>query len=170
MGMIETEIMAVGDDAYRSQYEIVFPSGIPGGGSNLLLSLRQKGTFDPPEHGVVTYEVIKKGQKVVKPGGAEEVDKMFVLTFRVDQLWKVYDDLYAWKQLVYNEDTGSPGQSSRYRTTVIVRNLNENNIPLASFKFTGTFLQKLKVTEMDNESGEPVEVEATFYFVRMKKE
>jgi hypothetical protein len=27
-----------------------------------------------------------------------------------------------------------------------------------------------KVTEYDHESGEPVEIEATFYFVRMKKE
>jgi hypothetical protein len=170
MGMIESEILAVGDDAFRSQYETIFPSGIPGGGNSLRLSLRQKGTFDPPEHGVVTYEVIKKGQKVVKPGGAEEVDKMFMLTIRVDQEYGVYDDLYNWKQLVYNEDTGSPGRASQFRTTMLVRNLNENNIPTATFKFTGVFLQKIKVTEYDHESGEPVEIEATFYFVRMKKE
>ena len=170
MGMIESEIIAVGDDAYRSQYEVIFPSGIPGGGNGLRLSLRQKGTFDPPEHGVVTYEVIKKGQKVVKPGGAEEVDKMFMLTIRVDQQWGVYDDLETWSNLVYNKTTGSPGRASQYRTTVLVRNLDENNNPTATFKFTGTFLQKTKVTEFDNESGEPVEMEATFYFVRMVKE
>jgi hypothetical protein len=170
MGMIEQEVLAVGDDAMKSQYQVVFPSGIPGGGNGLLLSFRQKGTFDPPAHATGMYEVIKKGQKVPFPSASEETDKQFTLTIRLDRLYQVYDALNGWHEVVYNKTTGSNGFSSQYRTTVIVQNLDQGNIPIASFRFSGTYLESLKVSEFDHESGDPMEVECIFKFARMVKE
>lgn len=167
MAIVEDELLVAGADALKSQFEVTFPGGIPGGGNSTAISLRMDETFDPPEHGVQVYEIFRKGQKIPKAGGAEEVDKMFTVNIRLDQQWKVYDSLQAWKELVYNSETGTPGQSSTMRTTVEVSSLDENNSPVKRIQFTGVFISKIKIQEFDNQSGDPQKLECTFHFARM---
>lgn len=167
MSIVDDSLLAAGADALKSQFEVIFPSGIPGGGNGVAVSLRMDETFDPPEHGVQVYEIFKKGQKIPKPGGAEEVDKMFTVNVRLDQQWRVYDDLKRWMRLVYNEKTGTPGQSNNSRTTVEVVSLDENNIPVKTIQFQGVFISKIKIQEFDNQSADPSKLECTFHFARM---
>lgn len=169
MAIIENEMLVVGADAMKSQFEIVFPKGIPGGGNANIISLRMDETMDPPEEGVQIYEIFRKGQKIPLPGGAEETDKTFTVNVRLDQNWIVYDDLDKWKQLVYNKTDGTPGGARSYRTDIEVRSINDANIPVARLVYQGCFLGKIKVTELDNQSQEPLKLECTFYYARFKK-
>lgn len=168
MAIVEDELLVAGADSLKSQFEVLFPGGIPGGGNSIAISLRMDETFDPPEHGVQIYEIFRKGQKIPKAGGAEEVDKMFTVNVRLDQQWGVYDSLNNWKERVYNSETGTPGQSPGMRTTVEVVSLDENNFPIRRIQFTGVFISKIKVQEFDNQSADPQKLECTFHFARMK--
>lgn len=166
MAIVE-DLLSSGADALKSQFDITFPSGIPGGGDANLISLRMRETIDPPEHGVQVYEIFRKGQKIPRPGGAEEVDKMFTVNVDLDQQWKVHDDLYAWKKLVYNDETGTPGQTSKAQTTVEVNSYDEDSNVAHRIIFRGVFLAKIKVQDLDNQSPDPLKLELTFHFAKM---
>jgi hypothetical protein len=166
--MIVEDLLSTGSDALKSQFDVVFPSGIPGGGNSVLISLRMRETIDPPEHGVQVYEIFRKGQKIPRPGGAEEVDKMITVNVDLDQQWIVYDDLKKWKELVYNSSTGVPGQTSKAQTTMEIVSYNEDSIPIHRLIFRGTFLSKMKVQDFDNQSPDQQKLELTFHFAKME--
>lgn len=165
---IVDEILVTSGDALKSQYNLFLPAGMPGGGDALTLSLRQQESFSVPESGVQTYEIFRRGQKIPKPGGAEEIDKMFTVIVRIDQNFKVYDDAKTWLDLVYNPNTGTPGQSAQVRRSVEVQNINEANVVIRRWNFENAFLGKIGAIEYDHQTQEPLTMELTFYFARMK--
>lgn len=166
---VET-VFQLGDDSLKSAFFLLFPGGIPGGGNATNVELRMDETFDPPEQAVSTYEIWHKGQKIPKTGGVEESPKEFTFNVRLDQQWQVYDDLNLWLERVFNTETGTPGSDTDTRTTMLIQSVDRANAPIKTIKFTGVKLHKIKITEFDHSNGEPIKLELSFIFLRMKVE
>jgi hypothetical protein len=165
------QILDLGDDQLKDQFLLRFPAGIPGGGNAEGISLRMDETFDPPEESVNVYEIFHKGQKITRPGGAEETDKSIEFVVRLDQQWQVWDDLKAWKDLVYDVTTGTPGVGTASRAPIAIEATGrEADVPVKTLLFTQCSLVRLDIQEFDHSSGEPLKLNLGLTFLRMNVE
>lgn len=163
-------IFLAGDDQVISQYVVSFPEGIPGGGDTDAISIRMDTQFDPPEQVMNTYEVFYRGLKVPKTSMLDETTKEVPIEIRVDQAWKVYDDLNAWFKNCYSFETTTALPESMTRTTMMIQAYDGQNNVVKSFRFTGVKIKSLKVGTWDNQSGDPMRITATFIFIDMISE
>jgi len=160
-------IMGLGDDALANTFSIIFPKGIPTGGDDRAISLRCDMQFDPPEDVVNMYEIFHKGYKFPKTGMLQETSKEFQIEIRLDQGWKVYDDLRAWCDASYDHANGTALPEIAARSTVMIQaeDRNHNAVKQISFKYAKP--KSIKIQTFDNQSGEPLRVLITFIYVQM---
>lgn len=161
-------VEGLGSDAMSDQFGIVFPEGIPGGGSGELLRLRLDSAFDEPEIMVETYEVHFEGLKIPKTG-SENTDKSLSVSFRVDINWKVYEALRNWMGRVFNPITGAQQSEENTRTTMILNAYGPPNKSIVySKRFNGVKIASMKITTFDYQNkAQPVKVDAKFIFVNI---
>ena len=164
------KILNLGDDQISSQFLVVYPNGIPGGGDAESLSLRMDQSFDPPQRVTGTYDVWHQGQKVVKTNVVEDTDKTFTLPFRLDQGWNIFDTLNAWYTLVYDEEEGTADNDLNTRTVMLVQMLGANKDVVKTLRYEGVKIKSIRITELNNESGDPVRIECEFIYLRVKFE
>lgn len=163
-------IFLAGDDQLVSQYTVTFPEGIPGGGDTDAISIRMDTQFDPPEQVMNTYEVFYRGLKVPKTSMLDETSKEFSVEIRVDQQWKIYDDLNAWFKNCYDFETTTALPEAMTRSTILIDAYDGQNNIVKSFKFTGAKPKSLKVGTWDNQSGDPMRLTLVFIFIDMISE
>lgn len=162
---IASDLMNLGSDQLKTQYEIVFPKGIPGGGNTDLLSLRADMQLDLPEWTVGTYEVFKKGVKLVYTNMLQEMDKSsLTIDFRLDQEWGVYDALKGWANLCYNYQTATALPESATRTDIYVLAQDHMNNTVKTIKIIDAKIKSVKLAEFDNQGSDPQRVQAIFIF------
>lgn len=168
---IASDLMKLGSDQLQTQFEIIFPKGIPGGGNTDILSLRADTQFDPPERTVGSYEVFKKGVKMVYTNMVQDMDKSsLTLEFRLDQEWAVYDALNAWHKLCYDYETGTALPESATRTDIYAIAEDKQLNTVKTLKFIDAKIKSLKVGTFDNQGADPVRVTAIFIFNDMDME
>lgn len=170
MAISTDKILSLGDDQAASQFSIIFPNGIPGGGDAETISLRCDQSFDPPENVVNVYEFFHKGYKFPKTGMLQETTKEFTIDIRLDQNWKVYDDIIAWANMSYDHSNGTALPEIMARSTVIVQaeDRNQNSVKKITFKYAKP--KSVKIGTFDNQSGDPVRITVIFIFFEMKTE
>lgn len=168
---IASNLMRLGSDQLQTQYDIVFPKGIPGGGNTDLLSFRADTTFDPPERTVGSYTVFKKGVKIPYTNMVQDMDKEgLTIEFRLDQEWAVYDALNAWHKLCYDYETGTALPELACRTDFYVQAKDKMDNTVKTLKFIDAKIKGLKINTFDNQGSDPVRVQATFIFNDMDME
>lgn len=160
-------IMNLGDDQLASQYQVVFPTGIPGGGNTEAISLRMDQDFDPPEDSVETYEIPFKGMKILKTSMTHAMDKRFTVNVRLDQQWKVYDDLLAWYHRCYDPINGTALPDTATRTDVVIQAQDGQQVVKKNIRFKNSKITGLKVATFDNASTDPTRVTVNFIFTDM---
>lgn len=171
MAISSDKILLLGDDQMSSQWQLIFPNGLPSGGDTDSIGLRVDTTFDPPENTVNTYEFFHKGYKFPMTGMLQETDKTFTIEVRLDQQWKVYDDLLAWSKMTYDHSNGTALSEITARTTVIVQAQDRQQNKVANLKFKYAKLKnEPKIGSFDNASGDPIRLTLTFIFIEMIKE
>ena len=160
-----SNILALGDDQMASQYSLIFPEGIPGGGTGENVSLRMDQSLDPPEQGVNVYERFHKGFKIPKTGMLEETTKEFTVDVLVDQQWQVYDELEACKKMTYNQEdgTGLPDMDCYFPIITQYEDKQQNSVKQIQYNYCK--IKALKVATADNTSGDPLRLTVTFTFV-----
>mgnify|MGYP000943454114 FL=1 len=168
MAISTDQIMALGDDQMLSQFSLIFPNGIPGGGDAQTVALRMDTTFDPPEESVNVYEIFHKGFKIPKTGMLQEGTKEFTIEVRIDQQWQVYDDLKRWANLSYDHTNGTGFPDAMTRATVIVQAEDRSQSGVKQIVFRGAKPKSDKLPTFDNQSGDPARVQLTFIFVKME--
>lgn len=156
--------MNLGNDQLANQFQLIFPSGIPGGGNNTQICLRMDQSFDPPENTVGVYELIFRGVKIPKTNMLDETTKEFTFDVLIDQQWSVYDDLNNWKMLVYDPIQGTAQAETATRTVMLVQALDGSSTVMKTFRFKGVKLKSIKPGTFDNTSGDPLRVTVTFIF------
>ena len=164
------QILSLGDDQLASQFSIIFPNGIPGGGDANAISLRCDQTFDPPEDVVNVYEIFRKGFKIPKTGMLQETTKEFTIDIRLDQAWKVYDDMRKWADMSYDHSNGTALPELMARSTVIVQaeDRTQSGVKAISFKYAKP--KSVKIQTFDNQSGDPLRITVVFIYVVMTVE
>ena len=167
MSISTDQILALGDDAIANQFSIIFPNGIPGGGDANAISLRCDQTFDPPEDVVNVYEIFRKGFKIPKTGMLQETTKEFTIDIRLDQNWKVYDDLRKWADMSYDHSNGTALPEIMARSTVIIQaeDRTQSSVKTISFKYAKP--KSVKIQTFDNQSGDPLRITVIFIYVVM---
>jgi len=163
--MSTDNILNLGDDQLANQYIVLFPTGIPGGGNTDTISLRMDQSFDPPEETVNTYDIIFQGLKITKTGMLTETTKEFTIDIRLDQQWKVFDDLNNWFKKVYDPIKGTALPDIMVRTTVVIQYQDGQNKVVKNMRFTGVKIKSLKVGTADHTSGDPIRLTLGFIYV-----
>lgn len=161
--MIST-ILTLQDDQLANQFKIIFPNGIPGGGSGDNISLRMDQSFDPPEETVGEYQYFYRGMSVTKPNMLDETDKHFSMQVRIDQQWAVFDDLMNWKELVHNPRWGTGLPFASINTTVIIEALDNLGKTQKKIKYSGVVIKGVKVETFEHGSSDPSRVTLNFIF------
>jgi hypothetical protein len=167
MAISPDAILSLGDDQLANQFSIVFPNGIPGGGDSNAISLRCDQTFDPPENVINVYELFHKGYKIPKTGMLQETTKEFTIDIRLDQSWKVYDDLQKWVNMSYDHNNGTALPEIMARSTVIVQAEDRNQSAIKKIHFKYAKPKSVKIQTFDNQSGDPLRITVIFIYVQM---
>lgn len=170
MAISPERIVALGDDQMSSAFSVIFPNGIPGGGDSETVSLRMDSSIDLPEDSVNVYEFYHKGFKFPMTGMLQETDKTLTFDVRLDQQWKVYDDLKKWANMSYNHSNGTALPEAMARTTFMVQAQDRQQSSVANLKFKFAKLKSLKIGAFDNASGDPIRLTLTMIYIVMDKE
>jgi len=168
MSISSETIMNLGDDQISSQWSIIFPSGIPGGGNANAISLRCDQSFDPPEMSVNTYDIFHKGFKITKTGMLQESTKEFSVDMRLDQQWEVYDDMKRWANMCYDHNNGTALPDVMTRVPIIIQAEDGNQRAVKQLLFKGCKPKSSKIGTFENSNGEPVRITMTFIFIEME--
>jgi hypothetical protein len=163
MSVVE-EVLRLGDDALANQWICIFPSGIPGGGNAENISMRMDQQFDIPQQVLYLYNLEYRGDIIRKTGKKIDTSKEFVVSVRVDQMWKVYDDLMRWQKLAYDPVTNTAMPDAMTRAPITIQNIDGSNKVVKNFKFTQCKLYGSKITSFDHQSGDPLRVELSFIY------
>jgi len=167
MAISSERILGLGDDQILSQYSLIFPEGIPGGGDSESITLRADQSIDLPENSVNTYDIFHKGFKITKTGMLQETTKEISFDVRIDQQWKVVDDYLAWEKMCYDHNNGTALPDSMVRTSLIVQPEDRNQAAVKQILFKGIKPKSSKLPTFDNSSGDPARMTMTFIFTEM---
>lgn len=167
------KLRSVGDDALANEFDINWPSGIPGFGFLDALSIRTQ-TVNIPNQTVGTYEVWYKSRKLEKRSNQNQTPTEFTFTLRIDKNYLMYAGLSAYMNTYNNQiaDTTLPdilvGGFDIARFPMIVQNIDVNGFPTATgFTFLGCFIKDIGTIAYDQTSGEPLTVDITVSYYRM---
>jgi len=160
-------ILNLGDDAHVNQFQLVFPNGIPTGGDSETISLRAEN-FSMPTQTIYKYDIDFRGSKIPKTGRKEDTDKTYSISVRVDQQWKVYDDLKSWHKACYDSSTNTALPDMAVRTPVVIQTLDGNNKIVKTFNFMYSKITDIKVSDFDNTSGDPAKLDLTFIYGKLE--
>lgn len=168
MAISPDSILNLGDDQLANQFMLIFPNGIPGGGDANAISLRADQSFDPPENTVNVYDIFHKGFKFSKTGMLQETTKEFTIDIRIDQQWKVFDDLKKWCDYSYDHSNGTALAESFARSTVIVQAEDRMQTSVKQIHFKYAKPKSIKVGTFANDSSDPLRVTVSFVFISME--
>ena len=164
MAITTDEIFELGDDQASSQYSISFPDKIPNSENTAGLVLRLRGAFKIPTESWYTYDVFYKGMKVPKKGMLQETEKMITVEIRLDQQWKVYDDLRAWAQLSYNQNTGESQGDYNTRIDLLFTAENTKQEAVRTIRFKKCGIKSMDISEFNYETGDPTYITVELIF------
>lgn len=168
--MSVSKMLNLGDDQLAAKYFLVFPNGLPTGGDAESISLRMDQSFDIPEIVVGEYEVAWKGMKVKKTNGTDQTDKQFQVQCRIDQQWKVMDDLYNLAMGTYNGNTGTYLPDSATRFPIAIRFVDGQDVVKKTWTFQYAKLKGFQIQSVDPVSEDPLRVQLTFIYASYKYE
>ena len=156
--MILDPVYLLSDDQLANQFEIVFPNGIPGDGDKNAISMRMDQSIQPPSFVSNMYDYYMRGIKYSKPGMLEETTKELSVMVRIDQAWKVFDDLYKWKLVCHDTINGTRSNSKSGSSKVNINMLDGNDKIKKTFFYEYVYLKELALETLANDSGDPLRV------------
>jgi len=168
--MSVSKILNLGDDQLSAKYFLVFPNGLPTGGDTDSIALRIDQSFSFPEITVGEYEVAWKGMKVKKTNGTDNTDKTFSVQVRIDQQWKVMDDLYALAKATYDGNTGTYLPDAATRFPIAIRFVDGQDVVKKTMTFQYAKLKGFTIQDVDPVSDDPLRVSLTFIYASHKYE
>ena len=168
--MSVSKILAASDDQMASRAFIVFPNGLPTGGDSESIALRIDQSFDIPEIIVSEYEVSWKGMKVKRTGQNDATDKTFQIQVRIDQQWKVMDDLYALSKATYDGNTGTSLPDSVTRFPFAILFVDGQDVVKKTVTFQHAKLKSFTIQSVDPTSEDPLRVQLSFIYASHKYE
>jgi len=168
MSVVVDKILGLGDDQLASQYIVLFPDGLPGGGDVDSLSLRLDEGFDMPQDEVGTYEIKYRGMTITKTNMSEQTSKEYELVARLDKDWKIYDALRETFEITYNPIKGTALGDTSARFTVEVQALDSQNNVVKTVSFKNSKIKALKPPAFGNEEEGAAKITIGFIYGSME--
>jgi hypothetical protein len=155
----------LGDDAMSNQFKVTFEGGIPGAtNSTENVQLRLDQTLVIPARTFAQYEFFFRGLKITKMSRLEESAKEISMEVRVDQQWKVYDDIQNWHRLVFDDRNATAASEAETRRTIRVDSIDGEDKIAKSFFIRSAKLKEIGDITFDQNSGDPIRMNLTFIF------
>ena len=161
---MSVDLIRLSDDALNSQYQILFPKGIPGGGSGDNIALRMDQPISIPREAVGEYEIFYKGRKIVKTNMLEETDKHITLQVRIDQNWAVFEDIKNWKRLVYDPINGTRLPIASISCPIVFQMLDGSQVVKQTCTLTQCVLKEFEVMSFEPQGNDPSRVELNIIY------
>jgi len=153
------EILNLSDDQLNSQYQILFPNGIPGGGSGDNLVLRMDQAIQIPRESVGEYEIYYKGAKIVRPSMMEDTDKHITIQVRIDQQWTVFEDIKTWKRMVHDPINMTRLPIATVSCPILFQALDGSQKVVQTCTLSNCVIQQFEVTSFEPNGTDPSRVE-----------
>ena len=155
-------MLILGADQLASQYSLTFPGGIPGGGDAEAIALRLDQSLAPPERMVETYDIFYRGVKKPMTSMTDATDKSFTVDVRIDQNWKVINDLEKWLFMCYDFSNGTALNDNDVRTTGLTQYYDGVGSTIKQYKIEGLKIKGLKIGDSENSSPDPLRATISF--------
>jgi len=160
------KLRSVGDDALLNLYKVVIPP-FAGGTFTEDFAVRVEN-FVVPEFTHESYEVVYRGQKVMKTSGVDPNIKETTFTLRIDKNWEHYNAIKAWKFATYNPIDGVIGEGSILGVPITVLSVDSNDTPTGGvWVFENARVKTLAGVTFDNATGDPVKCDITIEYDNM---
>jgi hypothetical protein len=161
--------LSVGNDQMANQFQARFVNVPPTTSqSTSQLTLRVKGSIDPPDNQIATYEVEYQGIKYSMLSAKDDTDKTITITFRLDADWTTYDILKNWMTYTFNYSKGSSSDTfsnkATTQTVMYIDAFKGNKVNSSSIQYDNVRITSLKVNSFDQTSNEPSELECVFIY------
>ncbi len=163
------QVIESGEDQLKSHYNLIFPTGIPLGGSGTNVILRCNKTFETPPDDTETYDIFFHGVKYPQTGNVSE-DKTFSLIVRLSKDWAEYKDIKRWLDKVRNPHSNGRLPDAVLRTTFILQPIDidadGNETPSRTpITFYAVKIKGISGVDFDHQStNEPVEYTLSFIY------
>ena len=158
------EILSLNDDQMNTQFQVLFPNGIPGGGSGDNIVIRMDETVQIPRESVGSYDTYFKGMKITRPNMTDESEKLLTLSVRLDQQWEVFDDLQNWKRSVHNPIKGTRLPLATVSTGLLVQFLDGSNNIVKTAVFNNCVIKEIEVSAFEHNGTDPSRLEIVLIF------
>ena len=161
--MLIEDLSSLGTRAFQTQYEVVFPEGIPFG-SNMdgdQIKIMQRREFQLPARDVDVTEWSYRGMKITDAIGMDATTKEFELEFVIDQAWGIYKDFSAWRTAVYDDKTGVIGDRASTSTTIIINALGADDSIYHTWKMKGVRAKTIDIDPFGHEGNEYMHIRVT---------
>ncbi len=149
---------------YRFELIMAFPSGVTGVGSADEYNLRCE-TLELPKRTVTKSEIRLHGHKHT-PAGVSEVNGILVFTFTELVDGKVMTLIKAWRDLIWEPDTGKQATFADYSTDdTQIHLLNNQDEPWWQYTMKGMWMEDNEAGGTpDGQTGDPFKPTLTFSF------
>lgn len=160
-----------GLDALGNHFEVILPT-LPGVGSvaqTANLNLRVL-TIDIPAQGIGTYEIRKRGRKLIRPSGISDQELEVTFSYRVDKYFQVYSMISQYLAYIQNpitmsmaSDSGTDGTggASQYRMDITVLGIDTNGVLTGTWVLKGAWFSNQSNLSFEEESGDPLTCDVT---------
>ena len=164
--------LSIANDQMANQFQARF-TNVPGATGAVItdtnqLTLRVKGSIEPPDNQIATYEVEYQGVKYSMLSAKDETDKTITITFRLDANWETYTTLKNWMAYTFNYSKGGAGANFTNKPdsycVMFIDAFKGNKVYAKSIKYENVRITSLKISSFDQTSNEPTEIECQFIY------
>lgn len=161
---MSTDLIRLSDDMLNSQYQILFPNGIPGGGSGDNIALRMDQPIQIPRESVGEYDIYYKGMKITKTSMLEDTDKHITIQVRIDQQWAVFEDIKNWKRLVHDPINGTRLPFASINCPILFQALDGSQAVKQTCTLSQCVIKEFEVTSFEPNGTDPSRVEMNIIY------
>jgi hypothetical protein len=133
---------------YQFQCEIIFPTAVPGGTSDLVNILAQSTSL--PGKKVTPENVDFAGQQYQIAGEVSYSD--WKITFRIDDNMDVYKKFRAWSELIIGSELNLVAFPAQYKTNLNLYQLDANGNRITSITLNGAWAASISDIAYDTTS------------------
>jgi hypothetical protein len=187
-GYFIDNIFGAEEDQIECLFSVAFPKGFPGTPAGRLQRVpfnpleaivRIDKEFDIPAIKSPVKTIYYRGISIQKRIPKDETEKMIKISFRCDASWRIYDALYTWMISYFDPQTGGQengkvtlkslikGEAS-LKTEMKFIALSGRKLPTKILTFKGCFINNLKPSAFNSESGMPTRIEYDLHYQTME--
>ena len=88
------------------------------------------------------------GQKVLYPG-AVEYENTWTVEIAESEYGNVIAELYAWRQLIWHQETGTSSIPTEFKKTITIAALNSQGVPWLRVGLKGAYPKTIDAVDLD---------------------